>query len=115
MITSTNTKGIYREYFVSKYVNNFQTNEPVATTLLLTLHMYFRAFNFRISQAVQNYFNNKIFAIYGILFLHTYNKVILLYYEQKVLNGGPFSYNIIILLDSLVVHMTPASSLWPQL
>ena len=28
--------------------------------------MYFRAFNFRTSQAVRKYFNNEIFAIYGI-------------------------------------------------
>ena len=28
--------------------------------------MYFRAFNFRTSQAVQKYFNHEIFAIYGI-------------------------------------------------
>ena len=27
--------------------------------------MYFRAFNFRTSQAVRKYFNNEIFAIYG--------------------------------------------------
>ena len=30
------------------------------------LRMYFRAFNFRTSQAVRKYFNNEILAIYGI-------------------------------------------------
>ena len=35
--------------------------------------MYFRAFNFRTSQAVRKYFNNKIFAIYGNRKFKTHN------------------------------------------
>ena len=43
--------------------------------------MYFCAFNFRISQAVQKYFNYEIFTIYGII--KAYFKIIL--YRQRSL------------------------------
>ena len=49
---------------INFHVKQFSDEQP-CTALSLILHMYFRAFNFRISQAVRKYFNNEIFAIYG--------------------------------------------------
>ena len=64
---------VNREYFMSKifrvinfHVKYFLDRQP-RTALPLIMHIYFRAFNFRISQAIRKYFNNKIFTIYGSL------------------------------------------------
>ena len=68
---SKNKTTVNREYFVSKIlyainsrVKQFSDKGP-CTALSLILHMYFCAFNFHTSQAVQKYFNNEIFMIYG--------------------------------------------------
>ena len=70
MPTARNRPGdtVNREYFMCYFaLNNFQTNNPVPALSLIShnvMTLYFRAFNFCISQAVRKYFN---FAIYGIM------------------------------------------------
>ena len=64
---------VNHEYFVSKIFHaiNFLTKyKRPCTALLLILSIYFRAFNFRTSQAVRKYFNNEIFAIYGSMYMY---------------------------------------------
>ena len=64
---------VNREYFVPKIVfescNNFLCyiifGQTTLYCILLLLAMYFCAFNFRTSQAVQKYLNDEIFMIYG--------------------------------------------------